>query len=83
MSEMPNCIAGRSGCKMLVEPDILWMGIKEINQNLRISDLGMAESNAHVSGLINVQAAVAACRTALKVQRKVSGCTIEVNKCIQ
>jgi len=83
MSEMPNCVAGRSGCKMLLELNVPCMGIKEINQKLRISNPGMTESNANVSGLINVTSAVAACRTALKMQRKVSGCTIEVNKCIQ
>jgi len=83
MSEMPNCVAGRSGCKMVSGRNVSSMGIKEINQNLRNSNRGMAESNAHVSGLIMVLGAVVACGTVLKMQRKVSGCTIEVDKCIQ
>ena len=67
------------------EIQLRWLTtIREFNGNLRISGARIRESIAHDSGCKTVWAgAVPLSRTALKVLMKVSGCTIEVNKCIQ
>ena len=84
MSEMPHCAAGQRRCKMLRASYFGWLRIREINRKLMISGARITESIAQDSGLINVEAsAVPARGTALEMLRKVSGCTIEVDKCIQ
>lgn len=84
MSETPNCVVARTGCKMRRDPDIWSARIREFNGNLRIFEARITESIAHDSGLRTIRAqAVSGWGTALKVLRKVSGCTIEVDKCIQ
>lgn len=83
MSEMPNCVAGRGRCKMLHGRDFRMRRIREINQNLRNSPARITESNAHIRGLIKQSPSVQAPGTALNVQGRVVGCTIEVDKCIQ
>ena len=83
MSEMPHCTALRRGARLQNERDFLTR-IREFNENLRNSAPEMKESIAHIRGLRNVAASAATVmETALKMQRKVSGCTIEVHKCIQ
>lgn len=84
MSEMPNCTAGQSRCKMLKDSYFGLLRIREINQNLRISAARITESIAHQSGLKNPGAvALATRKTALKMLVNVTGCTIGVYKCIQ
>lgn len=79
MSEMPHCAAIRGGCKM-GSPQPL-PRIREINQFLRIPSTKLTESNGRGLGLIKTRSFAPG--TALKMQEKVSGCTIEVFKCIQ
>jgi hypothetical protein len=84
MSEMPNCITGRRGCKMLKDSYFGLLRIREFNQNLRIFAATITESIAHQTGLVTVgPAAVPTRRTALKMLVNVTGCTIGVYKCIQ
>jgi hypothetical protein len=84
MSEMPNCIAGRRGCKMLTDSYFGLLRIREFNQNLRIFAARVKESIAHRTGLRSIEAAPVSTRgTALKMLTNVSGCTIGVYKCIQ
>jgi len=84
MSEMPNCVAGRTRCKMLKDSYFSLLRIREINQNLRIFAAGIMESIALRTGLNSQEArAVLAPETALKMLVNVTGCTIGVYKCIQ
>jgi hypothetical protein len=85
MSKIPNCIARRGRCKMLIGGYFRLLGIKEFNQNLRNFTARMTESNALDSGLMRKTAAVLARAwgTAAKMQGMIAGCTIEVSKCIQ
>ena len=84
MSEMPHCAAGQRRCKMLRASYFGWLRIREFNGKLMISRARITESTARGSGLITPEAAaVPARRTVLEMLRKVSGCTIEVDKCIQ
>ncbi len=83
MSEMPHCTTGQRRCKMLRASYFGWLRISEFNRKLMISRARITESIAQDSGLRTVAAAVPARRTALEMLGKVSGCTIEVDTCIQ
>jgi hypothetical protein len=83
MSEMPHCVIwsrrARSQVRLLASARI-----REFNENLRKSEVRITESNPHDSGLRNLLGTVlSGFGTALKMQRTVAGCTIEVDKCIQ
>ena len=84
MSEMPHCTLREQRCKMLRASYFGRVSIREFNRKLMISRARIREAIAQTSGLGTVAAAAVPARgTALEMLGKVSGCTIEVDKCIQ
>ena len=84
MSEMPHCEGVPDPARCEVKTLAVSIRIREINQNLRNSEIGVSESKPHISGLRKAEGgAFSAGETALKMQTTVTGCTIGVYKCIQ
>ena len=84
MSEMPHCEGVPDQARCEFGTVAVSIRIREINQNLRNSEIGVSESKPHIWGLRKAErGAFSAGETALKVLRTVTGCTIGVYKCIQ